>query len=123
MRHWRGPHSKSGQLHADIEPFKALRLYPPLPHNARVALEDSILPVGGGEDGLSPVFVPAGTNIEFQAFALHRRKDLWGEDAEEFRPERWENEVLTSWVCLMPAINLFSSRLLLSSSPNSSHSR
>lgn len=25
---------------------------------------------------------------------MHRRKDLYGEDAEDFRPERWDDESL-----------------------------
>ena len=96
--------------------------YPPLPHNARLTLKDSILPVGGRKDGLSPVFVPAGTNIEFQAFALHRRKDLWGENAEERRPEQREKEVSKSWVRSVPAIIPFPSRLLSPKIPHSRHS-
>ena len=75
----------------------ALRLYPPLPHNARVSLKDLILPVGGGSDGQSPVFVPAGTEIKWHLSALHQRKDLWGEDADEFRPERFDGDT-GSWV-------------------------
>ncbi|KAL6856416.1 cytochrome P450 [Trichoderma novae-zelandiae] len=34
-------------------------------------------------------FVPAGTAIGFNAYVLHRNKEVWGADAEEFRPERW----------------------------------
>ena len=75
----------------------ALRLFPPLPHNARVSLKDLILPVGGGSDGQSPIFVPAGTEIKWHLSALHQRKDLWGEDADEFRPERFEGDT-GSWV-------------------------
>lgn len=33
--------------------------------------------------------IPAGTNVLAGAYIIHRRKDVWGEDAEEFRPERW----------------------------------
>lgn len=33
--------------------------------------------------------LPAKTNVLAGAYLIHRRKDIWGEDAEEFRPERW----------------------------------
>ena len=39
-----------------------------------------------------------GTMVHFSIFALHRRRDPWGEDAEEFRPERWLDEKQL-WVC------------------------
>lgn len=60
-------------------------------------MEDTILPTGGGPDGKSPIFVPEGTMVSFSIMTLHRRKDLWGEDAEEFRPERWEG-LQPGWV-------------------------
>ena len=33
--------------------------------------------------------VPEGCEIGFNAYVLHRNKEVWGPDAEEFRPERW----------------------------------
>lgn len=75
----------------------ALRLYPIIQGSSRVALKDIILPQGGGDDGKSPVFVAAGTLVIFHFMSLHRRKDLWGDDADEFRPERWQDEK-ASWV-------------------------
>lgn len=72
------------------------RLYPIVQGTSRVALNDTILPRGGGTDGNSPVFVRAGTLVVFHFVALHKRKDLWGEDADDFRPERWEKEK-ASW--------------------------
>ncbi|KAL1846469.1 hypothetical protein Plec18170_009195 [Paecilomyces lecythidis] len=70
---------------------ESLRLHPVVPRNARQALRDTVLPVGGGKDGLSPVFVPKGTLLCYNLYAMHRRVDFYGPDAEEFRPERWEN--------------------------------
>lgn len=33
-----------------------------------------------------------GDIVNYQPFAMGRMKFLWGDDAEEFRPERWLNE-------------------------------
>ncbi|KAL2137993.1 hypothetical protein VTI28DRAFT_7681 [Corynascus sepedonium] len=70
---------------------ETLRLYPPVPLNIRVANKDTMLPVGGGPDGKAPVFVTAGQEVVYQVFSTHRRPDLWGEDADLFRPERWRD--------------------------------
>ena len=66
-----------------------------------------MLPRGGGPDGNSPIFVTEGTTIALSIAAMHRRKDLWGEDADEFRPERWINEK-PSWVSFVVSLSCFS---------------
>ena len=33
--------------------------------------------------------LPAGTNISMSAPTIHQDKSIFGEDADEFRPERW----------------------------------
>ncbi|KAL1801281.1 hypothetical protein ACET3X_001623 [Alternaria dauci] len=71
---------------------ETLRLHSVVPFNSRCAARDTTLPVGGGPDGSMPVFVPKGTEVNFSTHVLHRRKDLWGEDADEFVPERWEKK-------------------------------
>jgi len=67
----------------------ALRLYPVVPGNARFANKDTTLPRGGGPDGQSPIFIAKGSICAYSVYAMHRRKDIYGPDAEEFRPERW----------------------------------
>ena len=66
----------------------ALRLYPVIPGSSRIPTEDTVLPVGGGSNRKSPIFVAAGTLIVYHVYVLHRREDLWGPDAAKFRPER-----------------------------------
>ncbi|RYP15355.1 hypothetical protein DL765_005746 [Monosporascus sp. GIB2] len=60
---------------------ETLRLYPPIPFNIRVANKDTVLPVGGGPDESAPIFIPRGTEVAYQVFSTHRRRDLWGDDA------------------------------------------
>lgn len=62
-----------------------------VPRNERQALRDTILPTGGGQDGCSPIFVPKGTLVCYDVYAMHRRPDIYGVDANEFRGEWWED--------------------------------
>ncbi len=71
---------------------ETLRLYPIVALNSRVPNKDTILPVGGGPDGRQPVPVLKGEMVLYSPYHMHRRKDIWGEDADQFRPERWENK-------------------------------
>jgi cytochrome P450 len=68
---------------------ESLRLFPIVPNNNRTALTDAILPLGGGENGQSPLFVPKGRIVGWDVYTLHRRKDIYGKDADVFKPERW----------------------------------
>lgn len=70
---------------------ETLRLYPSVPLNTRTALRDTILPLGGGIDGKSSLLIPKGGNVAFSVYTMHRRPDLYGLDAELFRPARWDD--------------------------------
>ncbi|KAK4224503.1 cytochrome P450 52A11 [Podospora fimiseda] len=75
----------------DFVVHETLRLFPAVPINGRLCLGgDTTLPVGGGEDGEKPVYVPRGTLICFSTYGTHRSKKLYGEDVGEFKPERWK---------------------------------
>jgi cytochrome P450 len=73
---------------------ETLRLYPIVPMNSRRAVRDTILPTGGGPEGKSPVAIKKGMAVGYSAYVMHRRRDIWGEDADEFRPSRWEGRKL-----------------------------
>jgi cytochrome P450 len=68
---------------------ETLRLFPSVPLNVRQAIRDTTLPVGGGADGTSPVFIPKGQEIGYSVYVMHRREDIWGPDAATFNPDRW----------------------------------
>ena len=80
--------------------FESLRFQPSVSRVHRTALRDTILPKkkkgGGGANGTSPIFVTTGTYLVSNLGALHHDKDIWGEDADEFKPSRWEGRI-TYW--------------------------
>lgn len=69
--------------------LEILRLEPVVPENSRRAVRNTTLPRGGGPDGQAPIYIRAGEEVVYNVTIMHRRKDIWGEDADEFQPERW----------------------------------
>ncbi|KAI1160694.1 cytochrome P450 CYP5202A1 [Nemania serpens] len=68
---------------------ECLRLFPAVPINARICNTTTTLPAGGGSSGEEPILVPKGTLVCFSTFGCHRSTKYYGEDAMDFRPERW----------------------------------
>jgi beta-ring hydroxylase len=62
---------------------EAMRLYSPVPILTRECVKD---------DTLGGMHIPAGTGIMVSVWALHRSKLIWGEDADDFKPERFNDE-------------------------------
>ncbi|EED13116.1 cytochrome P450 alkane hydroxylase, putative [Talaromyces stipitatus ATCC 10500] len=75
---------------------EVLRLYPSVPVNSRTAIRTTTLPTGGGPHGTDPILVHKGEAVGYCVYAMHRRKDIYGPDAEAFRPERWEDQPLAT---------------------------
>ncbi|KAL2897998.1 hypothetical protein RDABS01_039780 [Bienertia sinuspersici] len=70
---------------------EALRLYPPAAFISREALE---------EFQMGNIVVPKGVCIWTLIPTLHRDPEIWGSDADEFKPERFSNGV--SNACKVP---------------------
>lgn len=68
---------------------EALRLYPSVPQNFRVANKNTTLPRGGGDDEKSPILVKKGQMVFYNVYSMHRNTAVYGANAEEFVPERW----------------------------------
>ncbi|XP_010511352.1 PREDICTED: alkane hydroxylase MAH1 [Camelina sativa] len=73
-------------LHAALS--EAMRLFPPLPFNHKSPAKPDVLPSGHK--------VEADSKIVICIYALGRMRSVWGEDASDFKPERWisDNGVL-----------------------------
>ncbi|KAJ7915756.1 cytochrome P450, partial [Mycena leptocephala] len=76
---------------------ETMRLYPPVtPAVIRQAVKDNVMPLSSpvtGVDGtiMDTINVPKGTLCYIAIGASNHDKQVWGEDALEFRPERWVN--------------------------------
>ncbi|CAN4085195.1 unnamed protein product [Withania somnifera] len=72
---------------------EVMRLYPPAAFVSREALEDT---------QIGHVVVPRGVCLWTLIPTLHRDPEIWGRDANEFKPERFENGV--SGACKLPQV-------------------
>ncbi|KAK4549199.1 hypothetical protein LTR36_007657 [Oleoguttula mirabilis] len=69
---------------------ETLRLWTVVPGNSRRTNKPTTLPRGGGPKGEDPIYLPAQVEVNYSIHVMQRRKDLWGEDADEFKPERFQ---------------------------------
>ncbi|KAJ3566102.1 hypothetical protein NP233_g7217 [Leucocoprinus birnbaumii] len=75
---------------------ETLRVHAPVPGTARVAIKDDIVPLdtpfvdrnGKVRDSL---LIRKGQTITIPILAINRSEQIWGPDAREFKPERWES--------------------------------
>ncbi|KAK7051784.1 cytochrome P450 [Favolaschia claudopus] len=76
---------------------ESLRVYSPVPSTTRVATQDDVVPLakpftdtqGNVHETLR---VKKGQAVMIPIMALNHDKEIWGPDAAEFKPERWEQE-------------------------------
>ncbi|CAE6488372.1 unnamed protein product [Rhizoctonia solani] len=80
---------------------EVLRLYPPVPLNQRECVKPTVFKSGGKQ-----YFIPAGASVIYSVLFMHTRKDLWGDDAEVFDPERWLDDRYKKYVLPNPFIFL-----------------
>ncbi|KAL2047240.1 hypothetical protein N7G274_001259 [Stereocaulon virgatum] len=60
---------------------EVLRLYPPVPIELKECTTSTTFPDG--------TWLPKGAVVIWATWAIGRSKNIWGEDADNFRPERW----------------------------------
>ncbi|KAG9035967.1 hypothetical protein FRB95_010175 [Tulasnella sp. JGI-2019a] len=80
---------------------ESMRFHPVAMHTERVAMKDDVIPLRTpvrnpktGEE-VKSVMIKKGQTIYVSLMAINRSKAIWGEDASEFKPERW--------MCALPA--------------------
>ena len=71
---------------------ESLRFYPPVPVELKESTAETTFPDG--------TWLPKGSVVMWATWAMGRSKNTWGDDADDFRPERWlivgdEGEPLT----------------------------
>lgn len=62
---------------------EAMRLFPPAPIGCSRTITKDLQSEAGT--------IPSGTFVLTPAFTINRLKEYWGQDADEFKPERWAN--------------------------------
>nr|WDD38941.1 cytochrome P450 [Fagopyrum tataricum] len=76
-------------LHAALS--ESLRLFPPVPGNSRLAVNDDTLPDG--------TRIRGGWVVDYSIYAMGRMEKVWGSDCLEFRPQRWLDGERNFQVC------------------------
>ncbi|KAJ6572150.1 cytochrome P450 [Mycena capillaripes] len=88
---------------------ESLRLHAPVGFTERIATKTDYIPlhtqyVDVNGTSKSTTRVDKGDKVYIPIRAVNRSKDLWGLDAEEFKPERWRDNLVPDTVKAVPAV-------------------
>ncbi|KAI4718502.1 cytochrome P450 [Aureobasidium sp. EXF-10727] len=76
---------------ADSMPYLQAVMYEALRCHPAVGMSlPRVTPAGGVT--IANTFIPAGTVVGANPWVVHRNKEVYGEDVEDFRPDRWLKE-------------------------------
>lgn len=106
---------------------ETLRIHTPTGITNKYAEHDQKINFTDSTGAVHASVIPAGTRISINGTAIHFSKDVWGDDAEEFRPSRWIVDASTpatpsfdAWKASQLSRPVTPSSLSRNSSPNPS---
>lgn len=76
---------------------ESIRMMPSIASTVRVALKDDVVPLSrsykraDGKGTYNSIVIPKGHELFIPINTIQLSKDLWGEDAQVFNPDRWDN--------------------------------
>lgn len=76
---------------------ESVRMLPSVPSTVRVALKDDVVPLSksykraDGKGTYNSIVIPKGHEFFVPLNVIQLSKEIWGEDAQEFNPDRWDN--------------------------------
>ncbi|CAH8344894.1 unnamed protein product [Eruca vesicaria subsp. sativa] len=77
-------HGQDKLVYLQAALYESMRLYPPVPFQRKSPIKPDLLPSGDKVD--------ANSTIMIFLYALGRMRAVWGDDAMEFKPERWVSQ-------------------------------
>lgn len=75
---------------------EVFRCYPVISFLIREVAEDDVIPLGrpivdADGNSISQIRVQKGDEVQIPIWLANRSKSIWGPDADQFRPDRWDN--------------------------------
>lgn len=76
---------------------ECVRMLPSVPSTVRVALKDEVVPLSksykraDGKGTYNSIVIPKGHELFIPLNCIQFSKEIWGEDADDFNPDRWDN--------------------------------
>ncbi|KAI0308632.1 cytochrome P450 [Amylostereum chailletii] len=111
-----------GLSYLDAVCRETLRLFPPVSVVQRIAQTDTLLPLSApilGTDNRphTTLAIPNRTGFVLNVLGVNRDPDIWGDDADEWKPERWRTGPLPESVGRARVPGVYANQMTFISGP------